>query len=191
LNASNNPLIIIDGVPIGDLNPAGVSNPFTLINPNDIESFSIFKDATSTALYGARGANGVIYVTTKQGVEGPPRISMRAEGTLSMPTKDVEFADPVTYMKLYNDALYSRDPFAPPIYSREKIDETALKCWNVFGLRGYARVDLRVDQAGNPLVIEVNANPCISPDSGLVAATIEAGIPMTEVISRIISDLNY
>lgn len=74
---------------------------------------------------------------------------------------------------------------------REKIDETALKCWNVFGLRGYARVDLRVDQAGNPLVIEVNANPCISPDSGLVAATIEAGIPMTEVISRIISDLNY
>ena len=73
---------------------------------------------------------------------------------------------------------------------RKSIEETALKCWHVFGLRGYARVDLRVDRDGIPFVIEVNANPCISPDSGLVAATMEAGLPMTEVLLRIISDLN-
>ena len=73
---------------------------------------------------------------------------------------------------------------------RKRIEETALKCWHVFGLRGYARVDLRVDLDGNPYVIEVNANPCISPDSGLVAATVEAGLSITEVIMRIISDLN-
>jgi len=66
LNASNNPLIIIDGVPIGDNNPAGVSNPFTLINPNDVESFSILKDASATAIYGVRASNGVILITTKK-----------------------------------------------------------------------------------------------------------------------------
>jgi len=72
----------------------------------------------------------------------------------------------------------------------EKIREAALRCWEVFGLKGYARVDMRVDNYNNPFVIEVNANPCISPDSGLVAATIQAGLPSAEVIRRIVSDLN-
>lgn len=72
-----------------------------------------------------------------------------------------------------------------------KICAIALKCWHVFGLKGYARVDMRLDKYDNPYVIEVNANPCMSPDSGLVAATAEAGIPITEVLLRIISDLNF
>lgn len=72
----------------------------------------------------------------------------------------------------------------------ERIKDIALKCWNVFGLKGYARVDMRIDSEDNPYVIEVNANPCMSPDSGLVAATIEAGLPIVEVLERIISDLN-
>lgn len=72
----------------------------------------------------------------------------------------------------------------------EKIKEIALSCWHVFGLKGYARVDLRVDKEENPYVIEVNANPCMSPDSGLVAATTEAGLDITEVLQRIIGDLN-
>jgi D-alanine-D-alanine ligase len=76
-----------------------------------------------------------------------------------------------------------------PVLS-EKIREIALKCWYVFGLKGYARVDMRIDKNENPFVIEVNANPCMSPDSGLVAATTEAGITITEVLKRIISDLN-
>jgi len=73
----------------------------------------------------------------------------------------------------------------------EKIREMALKCWHVFGLKGYARVDMRIDKYENPYVIEVNANPCMSPDSGLVAATTEAGLPITVVLQRIIGDLNY
>jgi len=76
-----------------------------------------------------------------------------------------------------------------PVLS-EKITDIALKCWQVFGLKGYARVDMRIDKNDNPYVIEVNANPCMSPDSGLVAATTEAGLPITEVLRRIISDLN-
>jgi TonB-dependent starch-binding outer membrane protein SusC len=67
INASNDPLIVIDGVPIDNGGIAGVANPLSLINPNDIESFVILKDASATAIYGSRAANGVIIVTTKKG----------------------------------------------------------------------------------------------------------------------------
>jgi D-alanine-D-alanine ligase len=73
---------------------------------------------------------------------------------------------------------------------REKLMTTALKCWHVFGLKGYARVDMRTDINENPYVIEINANPCISPDGGFVAATKEAGLQFNNVLSRIIGDLN-
>lgn len=73
---------------------------------------------------------------------------------------------------------------------RERIMSSTMKCWNVFGLKGYARVDMRIDKNDNPFVIEVNANPCLSPDSGLVAATIAAGMPFTDVLKRVINDLN-
>jgi D-alanine-D-alanine ligase len=73
---------------------------------------------------------------------------------------------------------------------KEKLRETAIKCWNVFGLKGYARVDMRTDSDNNVYVLEVNANPCIAPDSGFVAATIEAGYSFSQVIERIIIDLN-
>lgn len=76
LNANNDPLIVIDGVPVD--NPpttgigalAGASNPLSLINPNDIESFTVLKDASATAIYGSRASNGVILITTKKGLSG-------------------------------------------------------------------------------------------------------------------------
>jgi D-alanine-D-alanine ligase len=67
---------------------------------------------------------------------------------------------------------------------------SALSCWNLFGLKGYARVDVRTDSNDNVFVIEINGNPCISPDGGFVAATREAGYPFTDVLQRIINDLN-
>jgi D-alanine-D-alanine ligase len=71
-----------------------------------------------------------------------------------------------------------------------QIKEIAGKCWNVFGLRGYARVDLRVGIDNKPKVIEINANPCIAPDSGFVAACTESGLTDTDIIKRIIYDTN-
>lgn len=71
-----------------------------------------------------------------------------------------------------------------------RIRDTAIRCWQEFGMKGYARVDMRVDKDNIPFVIEVNANPCISPDSGVVAAVAEAGIPFTEVVRRIMNDIN-
>ena len=70
LSASNAPLIVIDGVPVDNTGLAGASNPLTLINPNDIESITVLKDASSTAIYGVRASNGVILVTTKKGAIG-------------------------------------------------------------------------------------------------------------------------
>ncbi len=71
----------------------------------------------------------------------------------------------------------------------EKLTNITLKCWDVFGLNGYARVDFRVDNQGNPYVLEVNVNPCASPESGFHAACMKAGIPYEEAIRRIINDI--
>ena len=70
------------------------------------------------------------------------------------------------------------------------LKEAALACWHLFSLKGYARVDVRTDNNDNVFVIEINGNPCISPDGGFVAATKEAGYPFTDVLQRIINDLN-
>jgi D-alanine-D-alanine ligase len=72
----------------------------------------------------------------------------------------------------------------------KNLKEASLACWHLFGLKGYARIDVRTDNNDNVFVIEINANPCISPDSGFVAATKEAGYPFIDVIKRIIEDLN-
>src|SRR5690349_10993886 len=70
LNASNSPLIVIDGVAIDNGGISGVTNPLALVNPNDIESVNILKDASAAAIYGSRAANGVIIITTKSGGAG-------------------------------------------------------------------------------------------------------------------------
>ncbi|WP_264544363.1 MULTISPECIES: SusC/RagA family TonB-linked outer membrane protein [Flavobacterium] len=75
LSAQNNPLIVIDGVPIDLVNAAGNGNPLSLINPNDIDTFSILKDASATAIYGSRASNGVIIITTKKGTTGKPEFN--------------------------------------------------------------------------------------------------------------------
>lgn len=111
------PLILIDGVEMS-------SSDLARIQPDDIASFSIMKDAAATALYGARGANGVIMVTTKEGKEGRAVISFRYETSFSMPTKEVDLADPLTYMRLNNEAVLTRNPLTPTPYSMEKIEST-------------------------------------------------------------------
>jgi len=69
-----------------------------------------------------------------------------------------------------------------------RLRELALACWRLFELRGYARVDFRVDREGHPWILEVNANPCLSPDAGFRAATVRAGLSFTEVLGRILDD---
>src|SRR5690606_41270147 len=86
------PLILIDKVEVA-------THDLSRMHPDDIQSFSILKDATATALYGARGANGVILVTTKEGKEGKVRVSFRLENSFSQPTQEIQMADAITYMR--------------------------------------------------------------------------------------------
>ncbi len=116
-SANTDPLILIDNVESSKLD-------LSRIAPEDIESFSVLKDASATAMYGARGANGVIMVTTKKGNAGSVYTTVRYESVISQPTQDIEVVDPITYMKAYNQALLSRVPDSTPMYSVERINRT-------------------------------------------------------------------
>lgn len=113
------PLILIDGIEY-------TATDLGRIQPDDIASFSIMKDATASALYGARGANGVILVTTKEGKQGKAKIAIRFENSVSKPTQNIKVADPVTYLKLHQESVLTRNPLAPLPYSQSKIDYTQL-----------------------------------------------------------------
>ena len=116
---ANSPLILIDGLEV-------TTTDLARMEPDNIASFSIMKDATATALYGARGANGVILVTTKSGKKGKASISVRVENSITSPTMTNQFLDGVDYMELYNKSLRTRDPEALLYYSKDKIEGTKM-----------------------------------------------------------------
>lgn len=112
INGNNEPLYVIDGIPVisdaasfstgATQNPA--LNPLTNINPNDIESIEILKDASATSIYGARGANGVVLVTTKHGKSGKPNVSVGAKFTWQQVTKQMDMLNSVQLAELANEA---------------------------------------------------------------------------------------
>lgn len=122
LTASNDPLIIIDGMPVDNATVAGVSNPLAALNPNDIESFTVLKDASATAIYGSRASNGVIIVTTKKGSTGKPQVGYSGQ---------VSFGTPIKYVDVMNADEY-----------REMV--TALAAEGVAGLN-----DTELEKLGN------------------------------------------
>lgn len=110
LNASNDPLIVIDGVPM-DNNKVGNtgSNLLSTINPQDIESFNVLKDASATAIYGSRGSNGVIIITTKKGHKGQkPEVSYSGSVSLSMKKKTYEMMNGDQY-RAYVKSLFNEN----------------------------------------------------------------------------------
>ena len=94
LNASNDPLIVIDGVPVASDAGSGMSNPLSLVNPNDIESFTVLKDASATAIYGSRASNGVIIITTKKGKGKKLNVSYNGSFSVSTNTKTMQVMTP-------------------------------------------------------------------------------------------------
>ncbi len=113
------PLIIIDNV-------EATTTDLARLQVDDIQSFSVLKDATATAVYGARGANGVLLIATKEGRREKLDVSLRVENSFSKPTKQVDVVDPVTYMKLANEALLGREPLALTPYKEKQIQYTDL-----------------------------------------------------------------
>lgn len=112
------PLILIDGM-------ESTGTALARLQPDDIAGFSVLKDAAASSLYGARGANGVVLVTTKSGVSGKTKFNVRFENSLSTNTDNFQMADNITYMKLANEAVLTRNPLDVLPYSQTKIDRTA------------------------------------------------------------------
>lgn len=108
---NKNPLILVDGV----------ERSLDLLDPEDIESFSILKDATATAVYGVRGANGVIVINTRRGVEGKPDINVKIQTGILSPTKTPKMANSATWAEMYNIARTSRGHAAA--YTPEEIEK--------------------------------------------------------------------
>ncbi len=109
LSANNDPLIVIDGVPVDNSGIAGMRNPLNSINPNDIESFTVLKDASATAIYGSRASNGVIIITTKKGKLGRPlKVSYAGAVSVSTLAKKNEVMSANEYRTLIKD-MYGAD----------------------------------------------------------------------------------
>jgi len=117
LGYSASPLILVDNIELS-------ANDLARLQVDDIASFSILKDASAAALYGARGANGVILVTTKEGKAGKAKVNVRVENSISKPVRNIQLADPITYMNDYNEAVTTRNPLATPFFTPNQILNT-------------------------------------------------------------------
>tara|TARA_R110002012_G_scaffold21280_7_gene74532 strand:+ start:12995 stop:16228 length:3234 start_codon:yes stop_codon:yes gene_type:complete len=117
-SGKRDPLILIDGI-------ESTSTDLARLQPDDIDSFSVLKDAAAASVYGARGANGVVLITTKRGKSGKTNFSFRSQTRLSSNTKNFNFADNITYMNMANEAALTRDRQAILPYTQTKIDRTA------------------------------------------------------------------
>jgi len=127
MNASNEPLYVVDGVPVisGNVSQMGIytsSNVMSTINPNDIESITVLKDAAASALYGSRAANGVIMITTKQGKQGKPVVNFKASVgiTPSFATDNYEAASTEQQVELYYENFWNAG-----VYYQELSNEDA------------------------------------------------------------------
>lgn len=125
------PLVLVDGVP----------RSMNDIEPDEIESFTLLKDAAATAVYGAEGANGVILITSKRGSADKPKISFRAEGTIASPTRLPDFVNSEQYLTLFNEALMNegKEPIFDPSLYAEGADRDLYpnSQWLDFMLRDY------------------------------------------------------
>ena len=113
---SSEPLYIVDGIPYNNDNPSQVpassanentnqkSNPLSFLNPNDIEKIEVLKDASATAIYGSRGANGVVIITTRKGQSGKPKVEFNASFAASSVVKKIDVLDTETYKRYQDEA---------------------------------------------------------------------------------------
>jgi iron complex outermembrane receptor protein len=111
LNASNDPLIVIDGMPVSNDKVKGLSNPLFSINSNDIESMNILKDASATAIYGSRASNGVILVTTKKGSAGRPRVEFSSRSSFSTIARRLDVLSADEFRDLVTNNPYAEQRF--------------------------------------------------------------------------------
>ena len=193
LNASNDPLVIVDGVPISSDGVSGSANFLSFINPNDIETFTVLKDASATAIYGSRASNGVIIITTKTGIAGRPmQVSYTANTSISTP---IDYIDVYSGDELRQIAFDKKDIYDISTFDKlgtentdwqDEIFRTAVSHDHNFSMTGsYKILPYRVSigytgQEGilentnmNRLTGSVNLNPSFFDNSLKVNASLK------------------
>lgn len=150
VSASNQPLYVLDGIPVSTQNLSnngGATNPLADINPQDIESIEVLKDASAAAIYGSRAANGVVLITTKRGKSGRTNINFGYQFGSSKPTKQVKFLNTEQYLKLYrqaaanSDRIDGIDPKDPDSYTAYMEDFFQTQSLGTFGTGKQADTD--------------------------------------------------
>ncbi len=167
LKASNDPLIVIDGVPMTNQSTAGGTNALTMINPQNIETMTILKDASATAIYGSRASNGVIIITTKKGKSGKPQINFAANWHLNTARKTLDMMDAnrfASVMREYgndraNNLLNEFMDGDTPIYNTD---------WQKEVLRTSFSQDYNLSVGGSAGVLPYRVNASYTNNEGIV-----------------------
>ncbi|MFZ4724342.1 MAG: SusC/RagA family TonB-linked outer membrane protein [Paludibacter sp.] len=156
IETTNNaePLILVDGV----------ERDFTQLDPNEIESISVLKDAASTAVFGIRGANGVMIITTKKGEEGPARVSVTSNVAIQQPTRMPALIDAHGFMQMYNEALLNDNKTATPFFSESTMQKFLNPNKTAFEAVEYPNVDW-MKMALKPYALQQQHNVTISGGS--------------------------
>ena len=180
LNASNDPLIVIDGVPVESNGIAGSANYLNTINPNDIESISILKDASATALYGSRASNGVVIITTKKGTKGKVKYNFNTQTSLAAvgKTKDVLSADEIR-------SIITADAAATGNNTYKTLLGTANTDWQSEIFRKAFGNDNNISASGN-----IAGLPFDLPFRASLGYLNQAGILKTNDFGRVSTSLN-
>ncbi|MBD5296093.1 MAG: TonB-dependent receptor [Bacteroides sp.] len=132
LSASNDPLIVIDGVPQSNQSNAGGTNALTMLNPQNIESMTILKDASATAIYGSRASNGVIIITTKKGTSGRPQVNFAANFHVNTARKTLKMMNASEYVTLIEQ--YGNDRAKQMLYANPVNPELGTEAGSAFNL---------------------------------------------------------
>lgn len=175
INGSNDPLIVLDGIPLSNNSISGAANPLDMINPNDIESFSILKDASAAAIYGNRASNGVILITTKKGQSGKPKINFSTQLSVSNVIKEVSVLTP----DQFRDYVNTNDVTPTGIYKSQI--GTANTDWQKQIYQTAVSTDNNVSISGSAGKIPYRIS---------TGYTDQTGILKTGVLKRYTSDIN-
>ena len=163
LSASNNPLIVIDGVPQTNQSNAGGTNALTMLNPQNIESMTILKDASATAIYGSRASNGVIIITTKKGKKGRPQVNFAANFHVNTARKTLDVMNASQYREMMDQ--YASDGAKLMLeqpYSQFNTD------WQKEVLRTSFSHDYSLSVGGSAGVVPYRVNASFTDNQGII-----------------------
>jgi len=172
LSASNNPLIVIDGVPQTNQDNAGGTNALTMLNPQNIESMTILKDASATAIYGSRASNGVIIITTKKGKKGRPQVNFAANFHMNTARNTLDMMNATQIRDIY--AQYGNEAANQKVADLSRTDENGNLVplyntnWQDEVLRTTFSQDYSLSVGGSMGVVPYRVNASFTDNQGII-----------------------